>query len=52
MLQRDANDRNREVAPAVAAPDAVLFDNSFMTPDECTEALQNLVREHLGARSI
>ena len=48
MQQRDSNDRNRAVAPAVAAPDAVLFDNSFMTPDECTDALQKLVEEHVG----
>ena len=52
MKERDANDRNREVAPAVAAPDAVLFDNSFMTPDECTDALARLVQEHLGERVI
>ena len=48
MQQRDSNDRNRAVAPAVAAPDAVLFDNSFMTPDECTDALRRLVEEHVG----
>ena len=31
MKARDAQDRNRAVAPAVAAPDAVLFDNSELT---------------------
>lgn len=47
MLERDANDRNREVAPAVAAPDAVLFDNSGMEAPECTEALLGLIRKHV-----
>ncbi len=48
MIQRDRNDRNRAVAPAVAAPDAITFDNSGMSPDECTEAILALVREKIG----
>ncbi len=48
MIQRDQNDRNRAVAPAVAAPDAVTFDNSGLSPDECTEAILKLVREKIG----
>ena len=48
MIQRDRNDRNRTVAPAVAAPDAVTFDNSGMSPDECSEAILKLVREKIG----
>ena len=51
MRERDHNDSSRAVAPAVAAPDAVLFDNSGMTPDECTEALYALVCERTGARA-
>lgn len=48
MVERDENDRNREIAPAVAAEDAVTFDNSDMSPEECTEALCRLVKEKLG----
>ena len=45
MIERDRADSTRAVAPAVAAEDAVLFDNSWMTPDECTEKLLQVVRE-------
>ena len=47
MIQRDRNDRNRAIAPAVAAPDAITFDNSGMSPDECSEAILKLVREKI-----
>jgi cytidylate kinase len=43
MIERDNNDRNREVAPAVAAEDAVLMDNSDMTVSECADAIIALV---------
>ncbi|MBR2926045.1 MAG: (d)CMP kinase [Clostridia bacterium] len=43
MQARDRADSTREVAPAVAAADAVTFDNSWMTPDECVEKLEALV---------
>ncbi len=49
MNARDLADSTRDVAPAVAAPDAVTFDNSWMTPDECTDALLALIREKTGA---
>lgn len=52
MKQRDENDRNRTVAPAIAAPDAVLFDNSWMTPDECTDAIYRLVVERVGENAF
>ena len=45
MVERDRNDSTRAVAPAVAAEDAVLFDNSWMTPDECTAAIIKLIKE-------
>ncbi len=47
MLQRDENDRTRSVAPAVAASDAITFDNSGMSPDECTDALVKLICQKL-----
>ncbi len=43
MLERDRNDSNRAVAPAVAAPDAIVFDNSGMQPDECIAGLMTVI---------
>ncbi len=34
MRRRDKNDAGRELCPAVAAEDAILFDNSALTPEE------------------
>ena len=48
MIQRDENDRNREIAPAVAAEDAVTVDNSGMSPDECSEAIIKLIQAKIG----
>lgn len=45
MIQRDENDRSREVAPAIAAEDAITVDNSGMSPDECSQAIMNLILE-------
>jgi cytidylate kinase len=45
MRERDRNDSTRAVAPAIAAPDATLFDNSGMTPDECTAGIIKLIKE-------
>ena len=45
MRERDGNDRNRAVAPAVAAPDAVLLDNSDMDVDETADEIIRLCRE-------
>ena len=49
MIERDNNDRNRAVAPAVAAPDAVLLDNSDMSIEENVEAVLAIIREKSGA---
>lgn len=48
MIERDNNDRNRAVAPAVAAPDAVLLDNSHMSIEENVEAVLAIIREKSG----
>ena len=48
MCQRDRQDREREIAPAVAAPDATVFDNSWMDPDTCTNELLRLIEEKYG----
>lgn len=44
MEERDRNDREREVAPAVAAEDAIMLDNSDMTPEENVQAVLEIVR--------
>ena len=44
MEERDRNDREREVAPAVAAADAIMLDNSDMTPEENVQAVLEIVR--------
>ena len=52
MRARDAADSTRAVAPAVAAPDAIHFDNSDLTPDECVEKLLAIVAEKTGVTAI
>ena len=49
METRDKNDRERTVAPAVAAPDATLLDNSDMTPDETLASALRIVKDCLEA---
>ena len=49
MRERDHNDSHREIAPAVAAEDATLLDNSDMTIDETAEAIMEMARKVLGA---
>ncbi len=49
MRERDRQDRERAVAPAIAAPDATVFDNSWMDPETCTNALLGLIEEKYGA---
>lgn len=48
MRARDKADSTRAVAPAVAAPDAILFDNSDYSFEECVEHLLSLVAEKTG----
>ena len=48
LIARDRADSTREIAPAVAAPDAVVFDNSWMTPEESTEKLYSLILQKTG----
>ena len=48
MNQRDHQDSTREIAPAEAAPDAVLLDNSELDLEGTVEAVIALVREKTG----
>jgi cytidylate kinase len=52
MKERDAQDRNRAVAPAVAAPDAVLFDNSELTFEESVAALLRIITHTLEKKGV
>lgn len=49
MLTRDKNDRERAVAPAVAAEDAVLLDNSELDLDGTVLAAVAIIRARLSA---
>lgn len=48
--ERDHNDATRAVAPAVAAEDAVLFDNSDCTFEESVAYLLEIIAEKTGVK--
>lgn len=43
MRRRDHNDSTRAIAPAVAAPDAVLLDSSDLSVAECVAKIEEIV---------
>ena len=45
MNERDKNDSTREIAPATAAPDAIILDNSDMTIEENIDRVIAIVKE-------
>ena len=47
MIERDNNDRNRDVAPAVAADDAVVLDNSELTMEETLEKIIEIAKTRI-----
>lgn len=47
-MERDTADKNRDIAPAVPAADAILFDNSSLTPDETLREALRLIKEKCG----
>ena len=49
IIKRDEQDRNRDIAPAIAAPDAIHFDNSYEGFDEALEALLTVIRNALSS---
>lgn len=51
MRERDHNDKNRAVAPAVPAEDAVLLDNSGYTVEETLEAALKIIEGKLAGRA-
>ena len=45
MIERDNNDKNRDIAPAVPADDAVIMDNSEMSIEDNVQAVIELINE-------
>ena len=45
MIERDKQDKNRDIAPAVPAEDAIIFDNSVMTVEESLAEIVRLINE-------
>lgn len=48
MEERDANDSGRSVAPAVAAEDAIVLDNTGFTVDQSSNAVMEIIKGKLG----
>lgn len=45
MIERDKNDKNRDIAPAIPADDAIIFDNSDMSVEDSLNEIVRLVNE-------
>ena len=48
MLTRDKNDSTRKVAPAIAAPDAIILDNSELDREGTVEAALKIIADKLA----
>ncbi len=48
MLTRDKNDSTRKVAPAIAAPDAVILDNSELDREGTVEAALKIIADKIS----
>ena len=49
MEERDANDSGRSVAPAVAAEDAIILDNTGFTVEQSSDAVMEIIKGKLGS---
>ena len=47
MIERDNNDKNRDVAPAVPADDAVILDNSELTMEETLDKIIEIAKQRI-----
>ena len=47
MIERDNNDKNRDVAPAVPADDAVILDNSDLTFEQTLEKIIEIAKQRV-----
>ena len=52
MEKRDEQDRTRDIAPAIAAPDAIHFDNSYEGFDEALDALVAVIQNALKEKGV
>ena len=52
MEKRDEQDRTRDIAPAIAAPDAIHFDNSYEGFDEALDALVAVIQHALKEKGV
>lgn len=50
IIKRDNNDRNRTVAPAIPAEDAIYIDNSEFTPEQTLARALEIINEKLAKR--
>ena len=48
MNERDKNDSTREIAPAQAAEDAIIYDNSGMTLEENVDGVIAIINQKVG----
>ncbi len=48
MKERDTRDSTRDIAPAVAAEDAIHFDNSDMTVEESVSAVLDIIKSKIS----
>ena len=46
MVERDKNDSTRAIAPCVKADDAILLDNSKLTPEKTAKAVIKIVKKN------
>ena len=51
MKERDDNDKNRSIAPAVAAPDAVLLDNSDFEFEDSVAAVLGIIEKTVNIKN-
>ena len=49
LKTRDYIDSHRETSPLRQASDAIVLDNTDMTPDDQMDWIRNLVKEKFGA---
>ena len=48
LIERDAADSGRDIAPAIAAPDAIIFDNSNYTFEQSVDYVMDLINQKIG----
>ncbi len=48
MIERDKNDRERAIAPAIAAEDAIILDNSDLDAEETLNAIIEIIENKLA----